>query len=61
MATMGSGPARALTPQAPDGQQQHRILRLAQGRVQAFAVDARGEILLLAKEGPLLRGNGRAA
>ena len=49
-----SGQVWALTPQAPDGWQQRQILRLtrsAQGRLQSFAVDARGEILLLLKEG----------
>lgn len=50
----GSGPARALTPQAPDGQPQRQSLRWAQGRVQAFAVNARGKILLLARASPVL-------
>ena len=50
-----SGQVWALTPQAPDGWQQRPLLRLAQGHLQAFAVDARGEILLLLKEGPILR------
>lgn len=41
-------------PAPLDGWQQRQLLRLAQGRWQAFAVDAR-EILLLLKEGPILR------